>query len=158
MKRIISSTKLLQGSAACAALLLASSNAGAQGFTTPQQAYIAPVTGGDYTYRGLITAGEFVPRTGGGVNDNYQLVGIPDGMGLVGEGANLALYCNHEFANGQTSIPGKNGVLNPANGTLSGTGHERAHIPRRVRLEVSPQSHNWRGDLGRAGVLEGLPG
>jgi hypothetical protein len=82
-------------------------------FLTPQKAYLTPVSGSDYVFTPIITAGESVQMTGQPVGTNYQLVGIPDGMGAVKNAAgNVELYVNHEFATGstgggptQTSVP-----------------------------------------------------
>jgi secreted PhoX family phosphatase len=78
----------------------------AQGFLTTQKAYLTPAIGSDYTFTPIITAGESVQMTGQPVGTNYQLVGIPDGMGAVKNAAgNVELYCNHEFNNTQISAP-----------------------------------------------------
>lgn len=101
--------RILQSSAFCAALFLAASPVGAQGFLTPQKPYLVPTTGSDYDIKPLITAGERVPLTGGAAGQEYQLVGIPDGMGVTSNGdGTVSVFINHEFANGptlQTSQP-----------------------------------------------------
>ncbi len=93
-----------------------------QGFLTSQKPYLVPTSGSDYTFKPIITAGEFVPLTGGGPNQNYQLVGIPDGMGAYKNAdGNIVVHCNHEFQQSQTCIPQKNGILDPLTGQLGGT-------------------------------------
>ncbi len=71
-----------------------------QGFLTTQKPYLVPTPGSDYVFTPIITAGEFVPLTGGGANDQYQLVGIPDGTGAFKNAAgNVEFLVNHEFPN-----------------------------------------------------------
>jgi len=102
MKNHLSISKL---GATCAVLALSIASLQAQ-FLTPQQAYLVPTTGSDYVFTPIITAGESVQMTGQAPGINFQLVGIPDGMGAVKNAAgNVELYCNHEFNNSQTSVP-----------------------------------------------------
>jgi hypothetical protein len=117
-----SSRTLTKAGAALFILAASASHLLAQGFLTSQKAYITPTPGSDYQFTPIITAGEFVPLTGGSANQNYQLVGIPDGLGAYkASNGSVIVYCNHEFNNAQSCIPQKNGILNPVNGTLSGT-------------------------------------
>lgn len=79
----------------------------AQGFLTTQKPYLVPTTGSDYTFTPIITAGEAVPMTGAPAGTNYQLVGIPDGMGAFKNAAGqVELFVNHEFPNNvATTVP-----------------------------------------------------
>ena len=45
-----------------------------------------------------------VIATAGDKVDGYQLVGVPDGMGLVKDGKNLALITNHELSASNAAV------------------------------------------------------
>jgi hypothetical protein len=57
--------------------------------TTPS--YVLPIADGVHI-TSLLTVGD------GAADNGYEMVGIPDGLGMIRQGANLVLYSNHELA------------------------------------------------------------
>jgi hypothetical protein len=57
--------------------------------TTPP--YVLPVAGG-VQIESILTVGD-----AGGASNGYEMVGIPDGLGMIRQGANLVLYMNQEI-------------------------------------------------------------
>jgi hypothetical protein len=64
--------------------------------------YVVP-RGGGYAIKPLLSVGEKVPLTGGG--GRYQMVGIPDGLGLQARAQGGTLYMNHELSGDTLSEP-----------------------------------------------------
>jgi hypothetical protein len=61
--------------------------------------------GDDYETVALLSAGDTVPVTGS-PSDDYQMVGIPDGLGAYKRGdGNVVLHMNHEFTLSTQSAP-----------------------------------------------------
>jgi len=59
----------------------------------------------DYVVRPILSVGESVPRTSN-PSENYQFVGIPDGLGMHRLNSTQAVvYMNHEFGNTSLSRP-----------------------------------------------------
>jgi hypothetical protein len=66
------------------------------GPSTTTLPYILPIAPG-VSIKSLLTVGD------GAAGNGYRMVGIPDGLGLIRQGANLVLYSNHEL--GDTGSP-----------------------------------------------------
>src|SRR5262245_21047419 len=66
------------------------------GPSTTTAPYILPVAGG-VSIESLLTVGD------GAASNGYRMVGIPDGLGMIRQGANLVLYANQEI--GDTGSP-----------------------------------------------------
>ncbi len=64
--------------------------------------YILPVADGVHI-RSLLTVGD-----AGAASDGYEMVGIPDGIGAITQGANLIVYLNHELRD-TVGIPRRHG-------------------------------------------------
>lgn len=96
---------LLAGTLSASAPALA-----AEGFQTSVKPYATPTPGSPYTITPLLSAADRVPRTGG--NGQYQMVGIPDGLGATREGARVSLFMNHELGNTVLSEPNVGGPRN----------------------------------------------
>jgi len=79
------------------------------GVFTKVKPYVKPV-GKDYKVKPLLSVGDRVPRAGGG--GKYQMVGIPDGLGLRPRKEGGSLLMNHELANTVVSEPFVGGPLN----------------------------------------------
>ena len=74
------------------------------GFVTSIPAYAEPVSA-DYDIIPLLSSGDRVPRTGL-PGFEYQLVGIPDGLGAHANGdGTITVYMNHEFGNNAQHEP-----------------------------------------------------
>ena len=65
------------------------------GPNTTTAPYVLPVADGVHV-TSLLTVGD-----AGSANNGYELVGIPDGMGMIQQGHNLVLYLNHELRDAQ---------------------------------------------------------
>lgn len=66
----------------------------------------------DYVIQPLLSVGDQVPKTGDPTK-TYQMVGIPDGLGVTkGPGNTTILFMNHELTNGTLSEPNVGGPLN----------------------------------------------
>jgi len=82
--------------------------AGERGFITAIKAYAEPVGSPqerEYQVRPLLSVGDRVPETSGGDRE-YQMVGIPDGLGLRPEDDGQSdLFMNHELGNTVESEP-----------------------------------------------------
>ena len=63
----------------------------ATGPSTTTDPYVLPSADGVHI-TSLLTVGD------GAADNGYQMVGIPDGLGMIRQGANLVLYSNHELA------------------------------------------------------------
>ena len=61
--------------------------------TTPP--YVLPVADGVHI-KSLLTVND-----AGAASNGYEMVGIPDGLGMIRQGANLVLYMNHELRDTQ---------------------------------------------------------
>ena len=57
--------------------------------------YVLPVADGVHI-ESLLTVGD-----GGAASNGYEMVGIPDGLGMIQQGANLVLYMNQELRDAQ---------------------------------------------------------
>ena len=64
--------------------------------------YVVP-TGGDYSIKGLLSAGDKLPLKGG--EGRYQMTGNPDGLGLRPRQNGASLYMNHELSFDTLSEP-----------------------------------------------------
>lgn len=74
------------------------------GVVTSIKPYLVSVTP-EYAIQPLLSVGDRVPRTMN-PSERFQLVGIPDGMGVYRtEADTYELYLNHEFGNATTSEP-----------------------------------------------------
>lgn len=74
------------------------------GIVTSIKPYVAPVSP-EYSIQPLLSVGDRVPRTSN-PTEQFQMVGIPDGMGLYrAESDSYVVYMNHEFGNTTTSEP-----------------------------------------------------
>ena len=62
----------------------------ATGPSTTTQPYVLPIADG-VQITSLLTVGD------GAADNGYQMVGIPDGLGMIRQGANLVLYSNQEI-------------------------------------------------------------
>ena len=75
------------------------------GFKTTTKAYLVGVPGTGFTTEPLLTAGDLVPVTGS-PNEDYQMVGIPDGLGAVRAQHGVArVFMNHELNSNVESHP-----------------------------------------------------
>ena len=69
----------------------------ASGFKTTTKAYLVGVAGTGFSTEPLLTAGDLVPVTGS-ANEDYQMVGIPDGLGAVRAKHGVTrVFMNHEL-------------------------------------------------------------
>ena len=74
------------------------------GLFTGAHPYTVPV-GNDYTIMPLLSVGDRVPRTGH-PGAEYQMVGIPDGLGAYGNAdGTISVLLNHELRNTVTNEP-----------------------------------------------------
>jgi hypothetical protein len=75
------------------------------GFKTTTKAYLVGVSGTGFTTEPLLTAGDLVPVTDS-PNEDYQMVGIPDGLGAVrGRPGVTRVFMNHELNSNVESHP-----------------------------------------------------
>src|SRR5262249_41156250 len=87
-----------------ALLTVASAPIAQSGFLTTVIPYTVPV-GSDYTITPLLSTGDRVPRTSN-PSQQYQMVGIPDGLGLYLNGDGTAtLYMNPDSGANSSSEP-----------------------------------------------------
>ncbi len=94
-----------------------STSTGPNSATAP---YILPVADGVHI-QSLLTVGD-----GGSATNGYEMVGIPDGLGMIREGANLVLYMNQELRDtqglarrhGETGAFVSRYVIDPATGRV----------------------------------------
>jgi hypothetical protein len=83
---------------AMATVLVAPASAASSTATGPSSAtapYVLPVADGVHI-TSLLTVGDAKSASNG-----YEMVGIPDGLGMIRQGANLVLYMNHELRDAQ---------------------------------------------------------
>jgi hypothetical protein len=73
------------------------------GFVTSIKPYVVPVTP-EYAIQPLLSVGDRVPRTSNPAQQ-FQFVGIPDGIGAYLEGSQAIVYTNHEFVQATVSEP-----------------------------------------------------
>ena len=73
----------------------AAASSTATGPNTTTAPYVLPVADGVHI-TSLLTVGD-----DGAASNGYELVGIPDGLGMIRQGANLVLYANHELRDAQ---------------------------------------------------------
>lgn len=106
MKRFqFTSSILKKGSALCVAFVFAHSFAAAQAGTTIKP-YLVPTAESDYEIIPLLSVADRVALLGGAGGEEYQMVGIPDGLSAYPNGDGTAtLLMNHEFVNTTTSQP-----------------------------------------------------
>jgi len=83
---------LVLGSAIGASANAASSTA--RGPSTTTNPYVLPIADGVHI-TSLLTVGD------GAAGNGYQMVGVPDGLGMIRQGANLVLYSNHELTDAE---------------------------------------------------------
>jgi len=104
-----SSNILLQGGAVCAALFLASSPLGAQGFVTSVKPYAvsdARTPNSQFNLLPLLSVADQVPRTGSSTGEQYRMIGIPDGLGATRNGdGSVSLFVSHELTDSTQSQP-----------------------------------------------------
>jgi hypothetical protein len=75
------------------------------GFKTTTKAYLVGVPGTGFTTEPLLTAGDLVPVTDS-ASEDYQMVGIPDGLGAVRAKHGVArVFMNHELNSNVESHP-----------------------------------------------------
>jgi hypothetical protein len=75
------------------------------GFKTTTKPYLVGVPGTGFETEPLLTAGDMVPVTGS-PNENYQMVGIPDGLGAVRATHDVTrVFMNHELNQDVQSHP-----------------------------------------------------
>lgn len=76
-------------------------------FTTPESSYLSATAGSDFSFSPIITTGDLVPLTNGGVGVNYAFAGIPDAMGLYKDAVSgqSILFCAHEMGGTVNSQP-----------------------------------------------------
>jgi hypothetical protein len=76
----------------------------ARGPSTTTDPYVLPIADGVHI-TSLLTVGD------GAADNGYRMVGIPDGLGVIRQGANLVLYSNHELADSPAlqGIPRRHG-------------------------------------------------
>jgi len=94
-----------------------STSTGPSSVTAP---YILPVADGVHI-RSLLTVGD-----SGSASNGYEMVGIPDGLGIIRQGANLVLYMNQELRDtqgiarrhGETGAFVSRYVIDPATGRV----------------------------------------
>src|SRR4051812_12129706 len=109
-----SSSRLLSGAAAGlvgSALLFASNIHAAQepGFTTSVKPYAKSLTP-DYVVKPIISAGDRVPHTSDPTKQ-FQMIGVPDGLGAYKIRDSVVMYMNHEVAGTAISEPVIGGPL-----------------------------------------------
>src|SRR5918994_2412855 len=66
---------------------------------------------GDYYTKRLLSVGDTVPNTSD-PSKQFQMIGIPDGLGAHKTGSNYTVYMNHELVQATTSEPNVGGPLN----------------------------------------------
>jgi hypothetical protein len=89
--------------AACIALAMvaalgapaAATSTTARGPSTTTDPYVLPVADGVHI-TSLLTVND-----AGAASNGYEMVGVPDGLGIMRQGANLVLYMNHELRDAQ---------------------------------------------------------
>jgi secreted PhoX family phosphatase len=72
-------------------------------FVTSSKPYLVSVTP-EYAVQALLSVGDRVPRTSN-PSQEFQFVGIPDGMGAYVEKGKTIVYVNHEFVQAAVSEP-----------------------------------------------------
>jgi len=103
VKRVTTLVALAAIVAAGAATATAKKPSG--GFKTTTKAYLVGVSGTGFTTEPLLTAGDLVPVTDS-PNEDYQMVGIPDGLGAVrGRPGVTRVFMNHELNSNVESHP-----------------------------------------------------
>ena len=109
--------RTIAGLCASSALLLCLSTSSAQeaasfgfgppplpsGFVTSIKPYMVSVSP-EYAVQPLLSVADRVPRTSD-ATQQFQLVGIPDGLGAYRDGNETVVYMNHEFVQGALSEP-----------------------------------------------------
>ena len=116
------------GAVAAASLMMVATNAGLaqegpddeRGFKTAIKPYLEGVPGAGFETEPILSAGDLVPEDGAAPGQRYQMVGIPDGLGITDEDAgpgrgdddddgeksdDARLFMNHELAQPVTSHP-----------------------------------------------------
>lgn len=91
-----------------------------QGFKTAIKPYLKGVPGAGFETEPILSAGDLVPEDGAAPGQQYQMVGIPDGLGITDEdagpgrgdddddgeeGDDTRLFMNHELPQSVTSHP-----------------------------------------------------
>lgn len=72
------------------------------GPSTSTDPYLTPFDGNPYSVTSILTAGDTVPKVGGG---SYQMVGVPDGLGAIDNGnGTFTVYMNHELSSGTGGV------------------------------------------------------
>ena len=98
---------LIAAAIVAAGAAIATAKKPATGFKTTTKAYLVGVAGTGFTTEPLLTAGDQVPVTDS-ANEDYQMVGIPDGLGAVrarhGHGV-TRVFMNHELNSNVLSHP-----------------------------------------------------
>lgn len=74
-----------------------------RGFVTSIKPYVVPVSP-EYSIQPLLSVGDRVPRTDS-PSQQYQMIGVPDGLGAHQEGDRTVLYMNHELVQSALSEP-----------------------------------------------------
>jgi Bacterial protein of unknown function (DUF839) len=105
-------TRRLLGAALVTALTLTVTVAGSGLAATSVKPYVEPV-GGDYQVRALFSVDDRVPLLGGGTEQQYRMVGIPDGLGAhPNRDGTSTLFMNHELGFTALSEPVVGGPKN----------------------------------------------
>lgn len=72
------------------------------GPSTSTAPYLTPFAGNPYSVTSILTAGDTVPKVGGG---SYQMVGVPDGLAAIDNGnGTFTVYMNHELTSGTGGV------------------------------------------------------
>jgi hypothetical protein len=78
-------------------------------FVTAVKPYTVPL-GSEYEVTPVLSVGDKIPESSGA--GQYQMIGIPDGLGATSQGGNVVVYMNHELTQSTTSEPNVGGPLN----------------------------------------------
>src|SRR5262245_5983491 len=97
--RKLSRRNLLKGAAVGGSTLLFNKTGLADGPSTHTRSYVLPTVRGVHI-EPILTTGEFA-------DNNYRMVGIPDGLGVLDKGMTFEVFMNHEITGGDA--PGNNG-------------------------------------------------
>ncbi len=101
----MTTTSRLRAALALPTLLILSAAPLCAQFYTSADAYALPTWHSQYTVEPILSAGETVPRTSNAAQ-RYQMVGIPDGLGVYSMSASVAaVFMNHELPSNRITLP-----------------------------------------------------
>jgi hypothetical protein len=126
----------LVGFAACAAIVVSVTVAGAAIVNTNE--YAVPLPGTEYQTKILISAGDTVPETSQ-PGKQYQVVGIPDGLGAYKERGKRVVFMNHELTSGTLSSP----VLAPGEPQNRGALVSKLIVDREGNVLSGERAYDW---------------